>query len=329
MNYVVYCSSIIDSKILATSRIARWIRDHLDGDVQTVDDNNLATFEPPAEFTMFMVNTPLTMVHARGIPQKDAGYKLEDLLYKATKLVHVQNDYSVRSPAPDLTGMSIVVKSWTMRQNEGRSAMVWSTCRDRCDKHPSMYSYINWNALAFQEMMTPMNNRIDDRVFYFGAYRKDREAEFDRYMRRSDDLFIISAPSRGQTLFKERYGFADDQVHDLIKIPDDLTKYAFTLYIEDDMSHRQYHSPANRFYEALSANMAILVDRQAAGTLRKAGYNVPMAAIVDSPATVRRAMGYREQILSAQKAWRTDPKTGLPHDQAVLARFKELLATLS
>jgi hypothetical protein len=320
MEFVVYCPSNMDSTMVASARIARWLAKQLPGKVWAVDGRNVNKFDPPLDYVLFMVNAPPTM-----IPKVK---HCEELIRKASTYVYVQNDYTIEAPTPVTYGKSLMIVGWTDRIAAGKPTWVWSTCRDRCEKYSEIYHYINWNALTYQDLNSSSENRVDDSVLYFGAYRKGRHKDFDRYMH-TNDLFIISGPSRATSKFKEKYGFTDDRLLDVMQIPDDLTKYAFTLYIEDDMSHRQYHSPANRFYEALSANMAILVDRQAVGTLRKAGYNVPMAAIVDSPATVRRAMGYREQILSAQKAWRTDPKTGLPHDQAVLARFKELLATLS
>jgi len=103
-----------------------------------------------------------------------------------------------------------------------------------------------------------------------------------------------------------------------------LVAFGVTLYIEDDLSHRRFHSPANRFYEALSAGMAILVDNESAGTLRKAGYEIPTECIVSCGEDAMEKLKSQDVIRKQQKKWQCDP-SGVTHQEALRMRLKYLM----
>ena len=52
-------------------------------------------------------------------------------------------------------------------------------------------------------------------------------------------------------------------------------KYAAAIYIEDEKSHTNFHSPANRFYEMLSAGIPLFFDHLCTRMLSRAEIIVP------------------------------------------------------
>jgi hypothetical protein len=333
MQAVVYYPANSNSKMVAGARLARWLASNLrdvpefsDSPVMLLDANSISGQVPtddgaewgvPPDYVLFIINVPKTMV--ADVP------RTERLVEAAQTVVWIQNDYTIWSPTPDITAASIVNRSYTRRYKSGKPVLGWTTCLKRVEQHGGTYSYVNWNAIAYAPLPErPELHRVVNRVLYFGAFREGREKDFDKYMMLGTDLFDVSAPLRAKAIFQGRYGFKDNQLHDVLKIPDELQAWSSTLYLEDDMSHRQYHSPANRFYEALSANMAIIVDQAAVGTLRKAGFEVPIFALAQNHTTLKRAMEYREKIHEHQRTWHTDKFSGLPHNEMVKARLLEL-----
>ena len=67
----------------------------------------------------------------------------------------------------------------------------------------------------------------------------------------------------------------------------ELQEYGCTIYLEDETSNDVYTSPANRFYEALSADLFMFVDDIAAHTLKRAGYEVPPEWVIKTPADIK------------------------------------------
>jgi hypothetical protein len=69
------------------------------------------------------------------------------------------------------------------------------------------------------------------------------------------------------------------------------------------MSHSEFHSPANRFYEMLSAGLPMVFQPECGSTMRKAGYN-PEPWFVEKPRHVALAMAKKHDILIEQrKQW--------------------------
>jgi len=322
MKHVVYYPACIDSPIVAGARIARWLSKHLPvpkKDIIVLDGKSIRSWLPNGDYILYVINVPKTM-----IKEVEA---TETFVEKASCVVWIQNDYSIWAPTSSTEGMSIVTRAFTKRIQHNKPTFVWSTCQNRCIKNEKDYRYINWNALAYQPIDSFLGSRRK-KILYFGSFRDGRVKEFDRYL--SHDLaketFLISAPSASARKFKERYKFGEEHMTGVLpNIPSDLTKYAATLYLEDDQSHRQYHSPANRLYEGISAGMAVLVDYKAVGTLQKAGFEVPECCIVSCCVSAREAMLRSRKIVAAQASWHTAPNTTLPHDEALKQDIKSCL----
>lgn len=324
MDSVIYYPSNANSQIVAGARIARWLFENFPrkkgDDVHLHDGKSVRLWDYKkafykTAFNLYMVNVPKPMV---------ADIAATEWLVKAAaNVIWIQNDYSIWAPTPVTMGKSMMTCAFTYRVEKKINTFVWSTCRDRCEKFPETYRYVNWNALAYTSGNIISRKRIADRAFYYGAFREGRMEDFDRYFK-DPDLWTLSAPKVAGTKFRERYGFTEDHLVGPIKIPEDLSLWQTTLYIEDRFSHKQFHSPANRFYEALSANMCILVDSRAVKTLEKAGYKVPEACIVMDNEDVRAKLRNAEKIMVGQREWCKDPATGECH-QVALQKLVERL----
>jgi hypothetical protein len=86
------------------------------------------------------------------------------------------------------------------------------------------------------------------------------------------------------------------------------------LYIEDAHSHKVYTSPANRFYEMLSAGVPMLFDRSTLGTFQQAGYDtaqfLPYAPKLDDSnrvELVQRTLANAAEVADTQqRLWARD-----------------------
>jgi hypothetical protein len=79
--------------------------------------------------------------------------------------------------------------------------------------------------------------------------------------------------------------------------------YGMGLYVEDRLSSREFHSPANKFYEMLSSGLPMIFAPECGTMLRKAGYD-PTPYQAASPREVARLMRSREDIgVEQRKNW--------------------------
>jgi hypothetical protein len=72
------------------------------------------------------------------------------------------------------------------------------------------------------------------------------------------------------------------------------------LYLEDRKSHKEFTSPATRFYEMLSVGMAMVFQEEAVPMLAEAGYNV--APYVATPETLVDLLQSARSIAEEQRA---------------------------
>jgi hypothetical protein len=209
---------------------------------------------------------------------------------QARDVIWVQNDYTVIPPKDDSGAVSPFRAAFRERyQRTGQpSVSFWTTCEfmakpglsssgHRCGARSA---YVNWNALAMDDReVVPWAERSrKDSMIYYGSYRvgaspgaaASREKYFDRYFTEPAMKSVISSPS---DKFGERY----DKVHHEPKQLDlgaYLRDFGLGLYIEDKKSHDEFHSPANRFYEMLSAGLPMVFQPEARKMLMRAGYDI-------------------------------------------------------
>lgn len=232
------------------------------------------------------------------------------LTKKTVKYIHIENDF---------TGGNLTQTERPMRE-KGSPAIFLTTIPSRIKNNRGVY--INWNQLTWDpipvQKLAPLRQRISG-MMYYGAFRKDRGEPFARYM--SHDLFPLHVYTgrNGKRDFAElnQRIHVNDRADDLINT---ITKHQFSLYIEDAYSTKRYTSPANRFYECLSAGTPILFDHLAIPTMLEAGFDVSDFA-VSSPKDIVALLPHLDSIYKAQLTWRkTNFKECLKQD------FKEAVS---
>ncbi|MBD3194319.1 MAG: hypothetical protein GF317_04640 [Candidatus Lokiarchaeota archaeon] len=188
-----------------------------------------------------------------------------DICLRAKNLISIRNDY--HSTVNETTQL---VRALILKQYRWLNYM--TTIPDLFIN--SEYdSYVNWNQLTFEKIKFNRKNRTDG-LFYYGSYRLGRVDDFKRYFDTDKYNVIVSAP-RGNNVSRNFLSINDGiEILPAFKTIKDLTKYKTTLYIEDKKSHDVFCSPANRFYECLSAGVAILFDEKTVPMLKRAGVDV-------------------------------------------------------
>lgn len=250
---VVNLMKYSDGSIIASNRIAKYLSYYLKC---PLIDSREACSEHSYDH-LFIVNGPMLYCNFRP--------ELMALCNRAKNLIWVENEYTIAIP----------------RFIKVREPAILSNCENY--RGTDLYGYVNWNRLTFVKSITAQAVRYEG-LCYYGAYREDRELYFKKYLG-SDAYKVHISPSSKPALNKyalisptARYFAAPD----LLAV---LGQYQASLYIEDRSTHQRYNSPANRFYEALSAHTLQIFDASVLNTFDRAGINV-RPWTVDSPAQV-------------------------------------------
>jgi hypothetical protein len=312
---------ISENSMVASVRIARWLSEYLA--VPLVTDESIAA---KALDTLIIVNG------AYGFSKF-----LEPLgkaILEARRVVWVQNDYTIIPPKDVGDAQSPFRRAFVLRKQEGKMpTSYWSTCEEWSARPGS--TYVNWNMLTFDENYDPKVIRMRRRqirtesLFYYGSYRdgsgkSSRVPLFDRYFENPHATTVISSPV---DKFSKRYPKCIHEGAIQGNFYDTLGRYGLGLYIEDRKSSENFHSPANRFYEMLSAGLPMVFQPECGPMLRRAGYD-PTRYVVEKVRDVRRVMEMRESIGEEQRRlW----VPGTPHffrDQ-LIAQINHALTVLS
>lgn len=242
----------------------------------------------------------------------------------AKQLVWVQNDYTIALPPPDSKGSTPFRAAFRQRALNGLpNTHFWTTIKSnvtRTDKS----AYVNWNALTFStEKFTHTRVPIpESTLFYYGAYRVERVPYFDRFFAKPVLSTVIASSS---PRFAARY--PDCAIEPAIPEHDlyhKLSRQGLGLYIEDARSHRDFHSPANRFYEMLSAGLPMVFQHESVPMLTSAGIKHVEDFVVSSSYNLGSAYAQRAKIRERQHKlwWSPDIRPTL--DDQVRAAVKKL-----
>ncbi len=316
---------ISETSMVASVRIARFIAERYHLPIHT-DENLLG----PHLDLLIVVNG------AYGFSKHLA--TLATAVKRARRVVWVQNDFTIIPPKDDSLGVSPFRAAFRERREMGKPHMdFWTTCEDWSSFTP-LSRYVNWNALTFDENYDPKviakrRKNTSDFLLYYGSYRhasgkSSRLRYFDRYFADPQVPTTISSPAKQ---FREKYtsskithmGVFDLDFFNM------LGTAGLGLYIEDRMSHERFHSPANRFYEMLSAGLPMVFQPEAESMMKRAGYDISNYT-ASSASAVKRLMARREEIGELQrKEWITKPtwfRNGLLEQmgQAMDLQMKEL-----
>lgn len=216
---------------------------------------------------------------------------LASAIRDAKRIVWCQNDYTVIPPKVTGNAKSPFRAVFRERHEQGKEAVhFWTTVKNMSVPSSGRvesgfvfgeYSrYVNWNCLTFDPTEpVPFEEReFPDTMIYYGSYRNastgrmTREPYFIRYFAEPSVSTVISSPSK-----KFRENFDHPKIVHIDKLPDlqkDLAQFGLGLYIEDRKSHDEFHSPANRFYEMLSAGLPMVFQPESMGMLKRAGYDI-------------------------------------------------------
>jgi hypothetical protein len=211
---------------------------------------------------------------------------------RCKRLVYVQNDFTCPPPSQ----IKRLLPSVPVKE---RWCNIPRFDKDDGSGFPQETTYVNWNQLTWDPQ--PLVKPTVPGLMYYGAMREGRRKYFDKYF--ETDLYpvTVSCSARAMKKWHEEYPTVDTEP--LFDSFYDLQEYTATLYIEDELTHTQFNSPANRFYEAVSAGVPMLFDKKSVGTFEKAGISVyDNGWIVDGPDDVRDALDRSHEIQVAQRA---------------------------
>lgn len=198
---------------------------------------------------------------------------LEEMIGRTRNLIYVQNDYAIE-----------VLKRTAnpVQKNRMRAAMnaykgelsYWTTVEPTLKRAPEKSTLVNWNALTWRPpTLFPGIPRHVRKCLYYGAFRKARLPSFDKYFGvDSNNDYFVSATKTAAKNFTERYPGLDVQPHVEDVINAFGGRFAAGLLLADRLSNKVYHSPPNRWYEMLSMDLPVLVDKPCEPTLARAGY---------------------------------------------------------
>jgi len=278
---VMHVNSSTRASTSPTMRIARFVADELG--VPLIHDPATARQHAAKKFDVLFVKYGMLKFSNH----RDEALQIHE---QARYVVNLENDYTF---VPD--------------KRFHPADETWSTVEGRAH-------LVNWNVLTrlppeMWRYARPLTEPTRRGLIYYGAHREDRILSFRRYF--TDPPYPLTISTyRGQKKF-QAYG-KNVQVVSAFRDPDAQNQWQATLYIEDETSHDLYCSPATRFYECVMAGLAQLIDREAAGTLEKAGVPGVDAFVVESKADVRRMLPKWREIRDQQlELWYTDYATQL------------------
>lgn len=234
----------------------------------------------------------------------------------AKRIIWVQNDYTIVPPKPTSKGESPFRKAFVERRLLGLPDIdYWSTCSAQASATPHSH-YVNWNSLTYQP--TKAYTATINKGLYYGAYRQHREAGFAKYLT-SD--FVVSGPAK----FAQHYHATVIPKLAQASFYKELGRYHFGLYIEDKQSHSNFHSPANRFYEMLSAGLPIYFQPEARRMLAEAGIDVSrymLASAAEVPPLLARSL--HKVAAEQREQWHRPYKELLKKQVQSLAKSEQL-----
>lgn len=292
---------ITDDSIVASVRIARFLSQTLG--IPLTWDASIA--DEPLDVLM-IVNG------AYAFAGNELLASLGEAIKSAERVLWIQNDYTVIPPKDEGGAESPFRKAFRIRHDNSMAATdYWTTVEPM--SHPGHVSstgyrlgrgskYVNWNVLTTEDLpRKPFRDRsCPDRVLYYGSFRKDREKYFERYFRAPMIPMLFSCPTKkAEETFTSLMVLHETKLLDLYGY---LEEFGAGLYLEDRKSHVEFHSPANRFYEMLSAHLPIIFQPESQRMMSRAGYEVGDYTIWSDHEQQRELYDRRELIGREQRS---------------------------
>lgn len=296
-NVIVHLTKCVPGSTVVSSRIALYLSKLLE----------LPLLHTPEDFESYKTVDTIFLINSMSA-FSNILYELADLAKNCRRVVFIQNDYTIYPPTQlrrvFIERSDIIVERWSTIPKLPED---WSKKKIWVKIPMEANHYINWNMLTYDPIPLVDAKTISntDSVFYYGAYRQDRKHLFIKYFEDSIYSLFISASSKAFNKFFD-LNFDIEEVPVLKNLISDMSQYGTTLYLEDAMSNEIYCSPANRFYECLSAGIAMLFDKSSVETMAIAGYDVRPYVVNSQTDVQNRLKDWYEISLEQSKIWRKD-----------------------
>jgi hypothetical protein len=282
----------VETSMIASTRIARFMRDEL--------QIPLIWTEDIADHTdldaLIIINGAFAFCRYLE--------PLATAILGAKRIIWIMNDYSIVPPINNGSATSPFRKAFVTRKSQNKPHLdFWSACEYESKLTP-LSTYVNWPSLSMQKKVLRGKAKHDD-VVYFGSYRKggspgskgSRVNSFDIYFKNPRYNLTISSPDKKfQEIYKSPRILHVGKQDDLVNW---LGERGLGLYLQDDYSNRNYHSPGDRFYEMLSAGLPMVFHQATGMTLRKAGFEIDNY-VVNKSLDVARKLDTRNVIAKEQ-----------------------------
>jgi hypothetical protein len=304
MNIVAHMTECKETSTIASARIARFIEQILP-EFKLVD-TKMKAIQPSLHHAkihnLIIVNGP--MAFCDFLPE------LADFVERAEKVIWVQQDYTIMPPSKFSNALSPFRKVFN---DKNLRPDFWTTVQRNVIETNDRY--INWNMLTWD--LFPMKVLAKKpTLMYYGAYREKREKDFIRYFGKGVD-YKVSISTTPVRIKKFTLINKDIKFFPTFKSIDQMPECSASIYIEDPRSSEEFHSPANRFYELLSAGIPILFDSGSLAMLKKAGIIPHKNWVVSSKEDVAYALKTLDLSSVQQKQrdmWAKDYKQQLKDD---------------
>lgn len=300
---VVHLTKCAEKTTIASAKIAKFI----------AEEHDLPLVDGPGQFkkqyrNIIYVNSMGAFAHA------DLRKELAVQSRYCDRLIYVQNDYNVH-PISQVQKVVRDERGWSHDFPFTKGEIfLWGTIPEYITRPDEGFwregryitrpgdRYLNWNQLTYTPIpcKEPRTAPYSSSIFYWGACRPGRKDAFARLLfgcyGHANFPVVISCAARVRNKFEEIPNEYKDWIYDRptevsyvkpFKSLQELQEYGCTIYMEDETSNGVYTSPANRFYEALSADLFMFVDDIAAHTLKRAGYEVPPEWVIKTPADIK------------------------------------------
>jgi hypothetical protein len=223
------------------------------------------------------------------------------------KLFYITNEYNLGEP----TGIWKYAKS-------GKKYNVIANHPPNCSKIVTKYvndwSLVNINALSYSpHKETPITDFFLDGRYgciYYGGFRKGRIDYFKKYLQ---NKVFLSTHEKNRIKFLE-LGLNVKPIDRIDWTGSGLSRFKYSLYIEDKITHTNYNYLANRFYEGLNFDCCPIFSDECHKTVELSGYDIGEEYFISNSAVINKL------DVSIKQSW---------HDKARQERIEALDAIKS
>ena len=161
---------------------------------------------------------------------------------------------------------------------------------------------INWLTTNLDSLIMDRECIIDSNIkregiIYYGTFRKWRSDHCTHHLQKG----VTCSSSKKHWKKFEAINCNCEMINKLSweKGKEDLRKYKYSLYIEDEHTHDNFAFLANRYYEALMCDVVVLFDHHCQKTIDKSGYIIPKEFVIPKDSNIAeysKTLNYNEML---------------------------------